>query len=83
MIQFGRDGHLYLILDTNTAKELRLNRHEAKAAARFLMKELGVVSARLDDGTDVCLIDKLFIELPAAGGTELPHAKNDSGDVSG
>lgn len=61
-----------LLWDTNTAVQLRLTRHEAKAVARFLMKELGVVSARLADDRDVCEIDKLFLEMK----TDEP--KNDS-----
>lgn len=47
MIEFGRFGEFFVIINRNTASQMQLTRKEAKATARFLMKELNIVSATL------------------------------------
>ena len=66
MINFGRDGTTYVILDVAAGMQIRLDREELKELSRFFLVELNIVDALISDGRNLLDFDSKFRKMVLA-----------------
>lgn len=60
MIQFGKNGTEFVLISQNQGIQISLSRQDAKDFCRFLMLNLNIVDATLNDGRSLFEIDTKF-----------------------
>lgn len=63
MLKFARINNGYLITQENTGINIEMDIETAKSLARFLMIELNIIKAELNDGRKIEEVDKEFIKM--------------------